>query len=147
MQAIKSVKIGNLPLPNGGHLNDNTFFVSESSKNVQIATDPASNGLKLAVNDLGAGFHSSDFRYKAWIFVCKGSVSASMSNVNLAVDIGLTTQKLSNGKVVPAFVVKSSALDIPNNHINISIHGNFISKIANAFKGLFMGKIRDEIQK
>jgi hypothetical protein len=147
MQAIKNVKINNVPLPHGGHLNSNTFYVSESSKNVQIATDPVNNGLKLSVNDLGDGFHSSDFRYKAWIFVCKGSVTASMSDVDLLVDIGLTTQKLSNGKVVPAFEIKSSSLNIPKKHIHISIHGNVVSKIANAFKGLFMGKIRDEIQK
>jgi len=81
----------------------------------------------LSVSDLVAGFHSSDFRFKAWIFVCKGSVDASMSNVNLLVDIGLTTQKLSNGRVVPAFEVKNAILDIPKDHIHISIHGNFIS--------------------
>lgn len=70
-----------------------------------------------------------------------------MSNVNLLVDIGLTTQKLSNGRVVPAFEVKNAILDIPKDHIHISIHGNFISQVANAFKGLFMNLVRSEIEK
>jgi len=38
-------------------------------------------------------------------------------------------------------------LDIPKDGISITIHGNYLSKIASAFKSLFMGKIRDEIQK
>lgn len=36
-------------------------------------------------------------------------------------------------------------VNIPKDHLDITIRGNFISKIANAFKGLFKGKIVDII--
>jgi len=54
---------------------------------------------------------------------------------------------LPDGKTVPGFVVLSSSIDLPKDHIHITIHGNIIAKIADAFKSLFMGTIRDEIVK
>lgn len=46
---------------------------------MQITTDSAGNGVKLAVNDLGAGFKSNHFEYKISFLKAKGSVEVSMS--------------------------------------------------------------------
>jgi hypothetical protein len=100
----------------------------------------------LAVNDLGAGFKSNHFEYK-WSFIkAKGSVEVSMSQVNVAVNIGLTTQNLPNGKSVPGFTATGISVHIPSDHMSIKIKGNFISKIADAFKGLFKGTIVHTIE-
>lgn len=48
-----------------------------------------------------------------------------------------------NGKIVPAFQVIETNVDLPQ--ISVSIHGNFISKIANAFKKFFMGTVKKAI--
>jgi len=68
-----------------------------------------------------------------------------MSHVTLRATVGVTTQKLPNGETVPAFNVPSVYIDLPKDHLSIHIHGNIVSKIANAFKSLFEGKIRDAI--
>lgn len=61
--------------------------------------------------------------------------------------MGLITQTLSNGKVVPGFNVQDVQVHIPSDHLHISIHGNWISSIANAFSGLFKSTIVHEIEK
>jgi len=61
--------------------------------------------------------------------------------------IGVTTQKLANGKTVPSFTMSNVNVDLPKNHLNIHVHGNVVAKIADAFKKLFIGTIRDEITK
>jgi hypothetical protein len=61
--------------------------------------------------------------------------------------VGLTTQTLSNGEVVPAFTVPKVDVNLPKSGIKIHIHGNAAASIADAFKSLFMGTIRDEITK
>lgn len=63
----------------------------------------------------------------------------------MAIRLGLQT--LSNGKLVPSFNVVSNNIDLPKDHIKIHIHGNIVAKIADAFKSLFMGSIRDSITK
>jgi len=112
-----------------------------------VSNDASKNGIRLSVNDLGAGFKSNSLRYKVSFIVCKGSVDVTMSQVSLAMTLSLTTQTLSNGKVVPAFTVQDASVNIPKDHLHISIHGNYAAKMASAFKGIFMGQIRDEIQK
>lgn len=57
--------------------------------------------------------------------------------------VGLTTQTLSNGEVVPAFTVPKVNVNLPKSGIKIHIHGNAAASIADAFKSLFMGTIRD----
>lgn len=89
----------------GGHVNDNSFFITEKSENVQVDNYPDYNGIGLKVDNLGAGFKSDHFEYKIAFIKAKGSVEVSMSQVKLGVTIGLTTQTLSDGKNVPAFTV------------------------------------------
>lgn len=104
MEILKNVKIPDISF-HGGHLNSNTFQVTESSKNVQISDDSALNGVKLDVNDLGAQFHSSSFEYKISFLKCKGSVNVSIKNMDVDLVLGLTKQTLPNGKVVPGVSV------------------------------------------
>jgi hypothetical protein len=67
----------------------------------------------------------------------------------MSVDFELeyTTQKLSNGKTVPAFKALHSNVDLSKNNIDISIHGNIWSDLANILKGLFMNTVKDQINK
>lgn len=91
MNILSNVDIPDISF-HGGYIHDNTFHISQASKNVQITTDSSGNGVKLAVNDLGAGFKSNHFEYKISFIKAKGNVEVSMSHVNVAVSIGLTTQ-------------------------------------------------------
>lgn len=61
--------------------------------------------------------------------------------------VGLTTQTLPNGEVVPAFTVPKVSVNLPKKGIKIKIHGNAGASIASVFKSLFMGTIRDQITK
>ena len=146
MNILQNVDIPDISF-HGGYIHDNTFHISQASKNVQITTDASGNGVKLAVNDLGAGFKSNHFEYKVSFIKAKGNVEVSMSQVNVAVNIGLTTQQLPNGKVVPGFRATGISVHIPSDHMSIKIKGNFISKIADAFKSLFKKDIVHTIEK
>jgi len=67
----------------------------------------------------------------------------------MSVDFELeyTSQKLSNGKIVPAFKALSSNVDLSEHDIDITIHGNIWSDLANLLKGLFMNTVKDQINK
>ena len=65
--------------------------------------------------------------------------------MSVSVELEIETQKLSNGNTVPSVKVISSSCDLPTDHIDLSIHGNFVSQIADLVKGLFMGTVRDQI--
>lgn len=86
-------------------------------------------------------------RYKKSFLVAKGSLDASISSMAVNIELGITTQTLASGKVVPAVKFISSSCDLPKSHIHLSLHGNLISKFADLFKSLFMGTVRDEITK
>ena len=62
-----------------------------------------------------------------------------------SVELEVLEQTLSDGKVVPSVTVINSYVDLPKDHISLSIHGNLIAKFADLFKGLFMGTVRDQI--
>jgi hypothetical protein len=123
----------------GGYIHDNTFSVIEAADKVNITDDATNNGIKLSINSLEAKFKSKHFKYK-WSFIeAKGSVEADISHMTVDVTVGLTTQTLSNGKVVPGFTIPSVKVNLPKDHIKIKIHGNFAAKVADAFKSIFLG--------
>jgi len=146
MNVLKDVNIPDIDF-HGGYIHQNTFVITEAASNVQISADPENNGLVLSVDSLAANFHSSSFRYKLSILLCKGSVSVDISHMSVKATIGVTTQKLANGKTVPSFTMSNVNVDLPKDHLNIHVHGNVVAKIADAFKKLFIGTIRDEITK
>ena len=143
--------LGNTPIPNlsfkGGYLNDNKFAITEKASDVNIQTDVAHNGVKLSIDSLSAQFHSGSFKYKWEFITAKGHVDVDISRMSVHTTLGLTTQTLSNGEVVPAFTVPEVSVNLPKDGIKIHIHGNAAASIADAFKSLFMGTIRDEITK
>jgi len=57
----------------------------------------------------------------------EGSVDAKISQMSVSVELEIGTQKLSNGKTVPNVKVLGSSVDLPTDHIDLSIHGNFVS--------------------
>lgn len=80
LNILKNTKINDIDFK-GGYIHDNSFFITEASKNAQIATDSSNNGVTLFVDDLAAGFTSKQFRYKISFIVAKGTVEVSMTNV------------------------------------------------------------------
>lgn len=146
LNILRKVKIGDINFHHGW-IHDNAFNIDQDAKNIIINPDPTKNGVRLGVNDLAASFQSNNFRYKAGIFPLRGSVHVSMSEVSVGVTLGLTQQTLADKKVVPAFTVSDVSVSLPSKHLKISIHGNFWSKIANAFKGLFKKTIVHTIEK
>ena len=64
----------------------------------------------------------------------------------MAVKLQMSTQTLSTGKVVPSFNVIASTVDIPSDGIDIQIHGDFFSQIANWLKGFFMDTVKNDIK-
>ena len=146
MNILKTVNIPDIDF-HGGYIHQNTFAITEAASNVQVSADPENNGLVLSVDSLAANFHSSSFRYKLSILLCKGSVSVDISHMTVRATIGVTTQKLANGKTVPSFTIPKVYIDLPKDHLNIHIHGNVVAKIADAFKKLFIGTIRDAVTK
>lgn len=123
-------------------MDGNSFHVTEASTNVNFKPDTG-NTIDISVNDLKAAFHSNTLRYKVTFITAKGSLDARVSNMAVGLKLGVTTQKLPNGKIVPAVKVLSTAVDLPKSHISLSIHGNIIAKFASLFKSLFMGTVRD----
>lgn len=128
MEAINDSKIPDISFK-GGYLNGNTFHATEPSEGVVISAND-DNSVTLASNNLQASFHSNAFKYK-WSFIeAKGSVDVSFSQMTVNVKLGMITQTLPNGKVVPAVSVVSSSVDLPKSGIKIKIHGDIVAKIA-----------------
>jgi N-acetyl-beta-hexosaminidase len=48
---------------------------------------------------------------------------------------------------VPGFLISDVKVDVPSKHIDIKIKGNFISKIADAFKSMFKSTIIHAVEK
>lgn len=90
LNILKNVKISDIDFK-GGYIHDNTFFIAETSSNVQIATDSLNNGIILSIDDLSAGFTSKQFRYKISFIVAKGTVEVSMKKVKIQCTVGITT--------------------------------------------------------
>ena len=119
-------------------------MITEAAKDVNILTDVTDNGVELSIENLKAQFHSGSFKYN-WkkLITAKGHVDVSISGMSVKVTVGLTTQTLASGEVVPAFTVPKVSVNLPKSGIKIKIHGNAGASIADAFKSLFMGTIRD----
>jgi len=125
-------------------LDSNKFHVSESSNNFKFGAG-TKNSVVISANDLSATFHSSNLEYSILFFKAEGSVDAKISDMSVSVELEIETQKLSNGKVVPSVKVIGASVNLPTDHIDLSIHGNCIAQIADLVKGLFMGTVRDQI--
>ena len=141
LNLVNQVKIPDISFHHGS-MDGNSFHVTEAANNV-VFNPGAGNTIDISVNSLNAAFHSHTLRYKVTFVTAKGSLDAHVSNMAVGLKLGVTTQKLPNGKTVPAVRVISSAVDLPKSHISLSIHGNIIAKFASLFKSLFMGTVRD----
>mmetsp|Transcript_1924 Transcript_1924/g.3333 ORF Transcript_1924/g.3333 Transcript_1924/m.3333 type:complete len:195 (+) Transcript_1924:32-616(+) len=142
LNILKKVEIPDIDFK-GGHIYQNSFSIAEQAQNVRIENVPASNAIKLSIDSLQAYFKSEQLKYKLSILTCKGTVAVDISHFTIEVTIGVTTQKLADGKIVPGFTVSNIKLDLPKDHIKIHIKGNVVAKIADAFKKLFLGDIRN----
>ena len=59
----------------------------------------------------------------------------------------MTKQTLPNGKLVPAISVLDASVTIPKDKVTITIKGNWVAEIANAFKSFFLGTVIDQMQR
>ena len=89
LDLINKVQIPNISFSNG-HLDGNTFHVSETKDDLQFVAG-ASNSIKLSANDLSASFHSSDLRYKELFLVATGSLDAHISSMSVSVELQVIT--------------------------------------------------------
>ena len=142
--------INNLTIPeidfDGGYIKENEIHITETSKNVNISTDVADNGFEFRVDDLKAKFHSGQFKMKKLLITAKGSIDVSMDEIDVDIKIGVRTAKLPNGRYVPFLTVPRAKVDINRKKMDIKIHGNFVTKIAKAFKWMFKGLICNKIE-
>jgi len=125
-------------------LDSNKFHVTESSNNFKFGAGKK-NSVVISANDLSATFHSSNLEYNILFFKAEGSVDAKIKDMSVSLELEIETQKLSNGNIVPSVKVLHSSVNLPTDHIDLSIHGNCIAQIADLVKGLFMGTVRDQI--
>jgi len=124
-------------------LNGNKFHYSEDKGDFNL--EAGKNSVKFYANNLSGTFHVDDFSYTYLIFTAYGYIDAKINKMSVAFELEYTTQKLSNGKTVPAFKALSSSVDLSENDIDITVHGSVFSDLANLLKGLFMGTIKDQI--
>ena len=107
-------------------MNSNTFHVAESSNSFKFGAG-TKNSVVISANDLSATFHSSSLEYSVLFFKAEGSVDAKITQMSVDVELEVETQKLSNGNVVPSVKVIGSSVNLPTDHIDLSIHGNFVA--------------------
>merc|ERR1712166_434313 len=143
LNLINQVKIPDINF-DGGHLDSNKFHVNESSNSFKFGAGKK-NSVVISANDLSATFHSNNLEYNILFLKAEGNVDAKISKMSVSVELEIGTQKLKNGKTVPSVKVLHSSVNLPTDHINLSIHGIFVSQIADLVKGLFMGTVRDQI--
>jgi len=124
-------------------LNENRFHYSEDKGDFKL--EAGKNSVKFYANNLSGTFHSNDFSLTKWIFTAYGYIDAKINKLSVAFELEYDTQKLKNGKTVPALKALSSSVNLSEKDIDITIHGSVFSDLANIFKGLFMGTIKDQI--
>lgn len=79
IQIINGVHIPDIDIPKHGWIRTNSFHLDLKANQVDFNPVAASNAVKFSVNGLNAKFHTSNFRYKVFIFVARGTVDASCS--------------------------------------------------------------------
>ncbi len=52
-----------------GHVNGNTFAITENSQNVNFSVDEAHNAILLSVDNITASYRSNDFYYRKNVIV------------------------------------------------------------------------------
>lgn len=143
LNLVNKISIPNIGFHNG-YISNNSFHISDSSSQVSL-TPIGNDELQIAIKGLSATFHSSSLGYKVWFYTAHGSLDVDLYEVSLALNLKITTQKLSNGKTVPAVAVAGYSVDIPEDHISLHLHGDAIVEFASLFEGLFKGTVRNEI--
>jgi hypothetical protein len=126
MNVVNQAIIPNMDL-DSGHIYNNTFYITQDSKNVNVSVDESKNSIKLTANDLEAGFTSSDYLYKLFFISATGSAEVKMTQVYLEVELAAGLQHLANDKMVPGCYVSSVKIDLPSDHMDYTLHGNFAS--------------------
>lgn len=65
--------------------------------------------------------------------------------MKLYAELDFTSEKLDEKETL-AVNVNKVKLDIPAEHMDIIIHGNYFTNLAGAFKGLFISRLRSQME-
>jgi len=146
LDIIRSVKVPDFSFDEG-HINGNTFAITENSQNVNFSSDPNQNALVFSVADLAGEFKCDDFKYtELYIFKASGSADVKMKNVSVTVGLQMTTQAGSEGRLLPAVAAVDVAVKIDKGGLDISLKGNYLTKLASWFEWFFEGTICSKVE-
>jgi len=87
----------------------------------------------LTCSDLTATFKTKDFQLKETILIATGSAEVDLKKIKLRLGVSFKTQKLHDGRIVPAIDTVDVIVDIDADHLDFHIHGNIWSDIASLF--------------
>lgn len=100
---IDDVKIPDVQLKgNKGYLIENSFHLSQANKIVNFYNDVSNNAVVFEADNLAATFHCGHFKLKEGFVQAKGHADVDLQRLKLQVGIGFTTQKLLDGRTLPA---------------------------------------------
>ena len=137
---IDDVKIPDVQLKgNKGYLIENSFHLSQNNKLVNFYNDVSNNAVVFEADNLSATFHCGHFKLKEGFVQAKGHADVDLQRLKLQVGIGFTTQKLLDGRILPAITTVDVQFMISEQDIQVHLHGNVWSEFAGSFISFFKG--------
>ena len=137
---IDDVKIPDVQLKgNKGYLIENSFHLQNDNKLVNFYNDVSNNAVVFEADNLAATFHCGHFKLKEGFVQAKGHADVDLQRLKLQVGIGFTTQKLLDGRTLPAIQTVDVQFMISEQDIQVHLHGNVWSEFAGSFISFFKG--------
>ena len=130
-----------------GSLTNNTFYVTRDAYDISVTPskrDPLT--MKLRANQVNFGFTSELFTDKVGLIESRGSVEAQFRDVSLEATIRMTTWQGPQRKTL-AIIVESADVQLPYDHLDLTIHENFFAKIAEPFRAIYEAELRVKIER
>ena len=99
----------------------------------------SNNAVVFEADNLSATFHCGHFKLKEGFVQAKGHADVDLQRLKLQVGIGFTTQKLLDGRTLPAIKTVDVQFMISEQDIQVHLHGNVWSEFAGSFISFFKG--------
>lgn len=134
-----------------GMVGDNKFYITgikgDYMSDITFEIDERQRSFKLGVKDIDMAFQSGKYRYRSSFVAMKGAADVRCQFVSFNVTIKATTQRLKDGRDILAFEVADFDFHLPNKHVSAVVHGNLDVATAATFKRLFVGPLKDTLEK
>ena len=124
---------------NKGYLIENSFHLQSNNKIVNFYNDVSNNAVVFEADNLSATFHCGHFKLKEGFVQAKGHADVDLQRLKLQVGIGFTSQKLLDGRILPAITTVDVQFMISEQDIQVHLHGNVWSEFAGSFISFFKG--------